>query len=110
MQSSRKYPFKIIPMTVTRIGVSKYCYEVFENSKRLTSRIHNQNDFIACLVVKDLNIYPYSIERLCGIIRRLGDDLPSKYPYAIGLKQGVEFPDDDMLKGSSRLGSLFLRR
>lgn len=110
MQRPRKYPFKIIEMTVTKVDEFKYLYEVFENGKclRCPCRLDGSGDFIACMVIKDLREWPYTILRLYSIVHRIGTGGFPKPPYAIGLKEGVEIPDH-MLKSPSRLSALFLR-
>ncbi len=109
MLQERKYPFKTIGLTITKDYKSNYIYEVFENGRRLCWRSHYSGDFIACLVIKDLNRYPYSIAHLYTALDKIGAKVPAKYPYAIGLKQGVEITKE-LLMDYSRIGSLFLRR
>lgn len=110
MRKNCKHPFKIVEMQVTKIGEFKYLYQVFENGKRLScpERIDSSGDFIACMVIKDLRVWPYTILRLYSKVYRIGTGKLPKPPYAIGLIRGVEIPDR-MLNNTFGVSRLFRR-
>lgn len=98
IQKARKFPFKVLEMTVIQVADHNFEYSVFENGRKLCSKVLGPGGFIACFVCKNYRNYPYVCVHFFTRIPRIGYEEPSANPYALGLLSGVEITEQAILE------------